>query len=60
MTKADSKLVKFEKSMLRNFKGAGKHTLGVCKAIINRKRYSRFLRILGPGLVTGAADDDPS
>lgn len=28
--------------------------------MINRKRYSRFLRVLGPGLVTGAADDDPS
>lgn len=26
----------------------------------NRKRFGRFLRILGPGLVTGAADDDPS
>ncbi|MDE2019344.1 MAG: divalent metal cation transporter [Patescibacteria group bacterium] len=23
-------------------------------------RFSRFLRILGPGLITGAADDDPS
>ncbi|OGL30600.1 iron transporter [Candidatus Saccharibacteria bacterium RIFCSPHIGHO2_12_FULL_41_12] len=26
----------------------------------NHKRYSRFVRILGPGVVTGAADDDPS
>ena len=30
------------------------------KNMLNRKRYSRFLHILGPGLVTGAADDDPS
>lgn len=30
------------------------------KAMLDRKRYNRFLRILGPGLVTGAADDDPS
>jgi NRAMP (natural resistance-associated macrophage protein)-like metal ion transporter len=60
MTKADTRLVKFEKEMIRGLKGAGRHTLGVCKAIINRKRYSRFLRILGPGLITGAADDDPS
>lgn len=30
------------------------------RQILNRKRYSRFLRILGPGLITGAADDDPS
>jgi NRAMP (natural resistance-associated macrophage protein)-like metal ion transporter len=25
-----------------------------------KSRFSRFLRILGPGLITGAADDDPS
>ena len=30
------------------------------KNIIGHKRFSRFLRVLGPGLVTGAADDDPS
>jgi len=26
----------------------------------NQKGFGRFLRILGPGIVTGAADDDPS
>lgn len=26
----------------------------------SRKRFNRFLRVLGPGLITGAADDDPS
>jgi Mn2+/Fe2+ NRAMP family transporter len=26
----------------------------------NSKKYSRFFRVLGPGLITGAADDDPS
>jgi len=26
----------------------------------HRNRFSRFLRVLGPGVVTGAADDDPS
>src|SRR5437868_7636633 len=25
-----------------------------------RHTFNRFLRILGPGLITGAADDDPS
>src|SRR6516162_10242196 len=25
-----------------------------------QKGFGRFLRILGPGIVTGAADDDPS
>ena len=31
--------------------------------ILHRKssqKYSRFFRFLGPGLITGAADDDPS
>lgn len=32
----------------------------IAKAVVKRRRYSRFLRTLGPGLVTGAADDDPS
>jgi NRAMP (natural resistance-associated macrophage protein)-like metal ion transporter len=32
----------------------------IFKSIIHTKRFGRFLRILGPGLVTGAADDDPS
>jgi NRAMP (natural resistance-associated macrophage protein)-like metal ion transporter len=26
----------------------------------NQKGFGRFLRILGPGIITGAADDDPS
>ena len=30
------------------------------KSYFNYKRFNRFLRILGPGVVTGAADDDPS
>ena len=32
----------------------------LAKGVVNHKKFSRFLRILGPGLVTGAADDDPS
>jgi NRAMP (natural resistance-associated macrophage protein)-like metal ion transporter len=30
------------------------------KRRLNQKGFGRFLRILGPGVVTGAADDDPS
>ena len=30
------------------------------KVVKNLSRFSRWLRILGPGLITGAADDDPS
>jgi NRAMP (natural resistance-associated macrophage protein)-like metal ion transporter len=32
----------------------------IAKSILNYKRFNRFLRMLGPGIVTGAADDDPS
>ena len=32
----------------------------ISKHILHRKSFSRFLRILGPGIVSGAADDDPS
>lgn len=37
-----------------------KEVVDIGKSILSRKRFSRFLHILGPGLVTGAADDDPS
>jgi NRAMP (natural resistance-associated macrophage protein)-like metal ion transporter len=30
------------------------------KHALHRYRFSRILRILGPGIITGAADDDPS
>lgn len=30
------------------------------KHAMHRYRFSRILRILGPGIITGAADDDPS
>lgn len=36
------------------------HTKNIVKHMIHRSRFSRFLRVLGPGVVTGAADDDPS
>jgi NRAMP (natural resistance-associated macrophage protein)-like metal ion transporter len=32
----------------------------IAKAMTHRGRFSRFIRVLGPGVVTGAADDDPS
>ncbi|MBW4061131.1 divalent metal cation transporter [Candidatus Saccharibacteria bacterium] len=32
----------------------------ILKRKAEKKGFSRFLRILGPGIVTGAADDDPS
>lgn len=49
-----SKIVKNKSKMsIRHFENITKH-------MIHRKSFSRFLRVLGPGIVTGAADDDPS
>ena len=36
------------------------HAKNIAKHMIHRSRFSRFIRVLGPGVVTGAADDDPS
>jgi NRAMP (natural resistance-associated macrophage protein)-like metal ion transporter len=33
---------------------------GIFRRPLKKKRFSRILRILGPGVITGAADDDPS
>jgi NRAMP (natural resistance-associated macrophage protein)-like metal ion transporter len=37
-----------------------RHAKNIAKSVHYRKKFSRFLHILGPGIVTGAADDDPS
>jgi len=52
--------VKVETAIKSEIDYSKKTVINVTKHITNRKRFSRFLRILGPGLVTGAADDDPS
>jgi NRAMP (natural resistance-associated macrophage protein)-like metal ion transporter len=49
-------VAKIEKDIIKSEKFA----VNLTKSLLNYKRYNRFLRILGPGLVTGAADDDPS
>lgn len=54
------KISKTERQIKRNVNKAERRAVGIGKTVTNRKRYSRFLRVLGPGLVTGAADDDPS
>jgi NRAMP (natural resistance-associated macrophage protein)-like metal ion transporter len=39
----------------------GEHrALNIGRHLLNRRRFNRFIHILGPGVVTGAADDDPS
>jgi NRAMP (natural resistance-associated macrophage protein)-like metal ion transporter len=49
-----------EKKIQRRLKKTERQAFHFGKSVLNYKRYNRFLRILGPGLVTGAADDDPS
>lgn len=44
----------------KKFISAEKRAQHIAMRMMTRKKFNRFLRILGPGLVTGAADDDPS
>lgn len=60
MNNTVKQLRRTEKTIGRRINKAEKQTLGLAKTMVNRKRYNRFLRLLGPGLITGAADDDPS
>jgi len=61
MTEATEFSGKTEKGGIhRRLTKAERLARNLAKTVLNRKRYSRLLHILGPGLVTGAADDDPS
>lgn len=60
MTKKLPAFTKAERQLNRRLLKAEHQAVSVSKALVNRKRYNKALRILGPGLVTGAADDDPS
>ena len=53
-------LEKSEKKIEKALKKKEHQAVTIAKHTLSRKRFNRFLRILGPGLVTGAADDDPS
>lgn len=60
MTKKLSPFIRSERKLGRQINKKEHQAIGIGKSIVSRKRFSRFLHILGPGLVTGAADDDPS
>lgn len=60
MSKTDSRYDKGKKSIHHHFSKAEHQAHAAYKRMLNRKRFNRFLRVLGPGLITGAADDDPS
>ena len=53
-------LHKAEKVILHDLSKTEREVYSISKSMLKHKRYNRFLRMLGPGLVTGAADDDPS
>lgn len=55
-TNTQKSIQNVEKTLLRSERRAA----NFAKSMLHYKRFGRFLRILGPGLVTGAADDDPS
>lgn len=48
------------KKITQEINKSEKRALSIAKSFLNYKKYNRAVRILGPGLVTGAADDDPS
>lgn len=60
MTKKLSSFTRNSRKMNRGLTRAEHRTKNIAKRIRLRRRFGRFVRILGPGVVTGAADDDPS
>lgn len=60
MTKKLGGFTKNTRKFNRDFKKTEHHAKNIAKHMMHRGRFSRFLRVLGPGVITGAADDDPS
>jgi len=60
MTKKLSPLKRSSRKINRDITKVEHRAANIAKHMVHRKRFGRFIRILGPGVVTGAADDDPS
>ena len=60
MTKKLGGFTKNTRKFNRKVAKSERHAKNIAKHMLKRGRFSRFLRVLGPGVVTGAADDDPS
>lgn len=60
MTEKLSKFTKNKRKLSRKITKAEHRAKNIAKHMVHRGKFSRFIRILGPGVVTGAADDDPS
>lgn len=48
------------KQVQRKINKTERRAYGLAKSMLSYKRFNRTARVLGPGVVTGAADDDPS
>lgn len=55
-----AKRLKREDAVLSGIAKRDKRALNIGRHLLTRKKMGRFVHILGPGVVTGAADDDPS
>lgn len=60
MTKKLSNFEKNKRKLDREITKTERHAINIAKHMVKRRSVNRFIRILGPGIVTGAADDDPS
>ena len=60
MAKKQNILQKDTRKIKRDLSKSERHAKNIVRHMIHRNRFSRLVRILGPGIVTGAADDDPS
>ena len=49
-----------EKKLFNTIGASERRAYHLGRSMFTRKKFNRFIRILGPGIVTGAADDDPS
>lgn len=53
-------IIKKKRFIGRKITKAERRAKNIARYMLSRKRFSRLLHILGPGVITGAADDDPS
>lgn len=60
MTKKLGEFTKNTRKFNRSVVKTEHHAKNIAEHMLHRGRFSRFVRVLGPGVVTGAADDDPS
>ena len=60
MTKKLDQFTKNTREISRKVTKAEHFAKNIAKHMFHRNLFSRSVRVLGPGLITGAADDDPS